>query len=125
MSSNFQISGNILKVDNFEISFDYEIGEVKYWDGVYVVFLSLPRGAKEVDNVYGVNSEGELIWRIENPVQAFNLDESEQGYDYYASSIYVGINLTPTGVLSATTFFGMKYTFDHKTGKLLEKAFVK
>ena len=42
-----------------------------------------------------------------------------------AKNIYVGINLDETGILSGITFFGMKYTIDHKTGKLLEKEYMR
>ena len=125
MSSSFEMSEKRLIINNFEVNFDYNIENVVYWDGVYVVLLHIPNESKEVDNIYGVDCNGDIIWRIENPIQAFNVDENVTWYDHLALSIYVGLNLTPAGDFSATTFFGIKYTFDHKSGKLLEKEFVK
>jgi len=121
MYSDYKITANTLKANNFEVNFEYNIKDAKYWDGIYVVLLNVPKGINEFDNIYGVNSEGKVIWRIQNPIEAFAIDKNEQGYNYIASSIYVHITLSPNGIFTAITFFAMKYTFDFKTGKLLTK----
>lgn len=116
----FEIIENSLKAEKFNLKFEHQITDVKYWDGVYVVLLSIPNEVDEVDNIYGVDDNGNIIWRIENPIQAFTIAESEQGYDYFTSSVYVAIHLDD-GVFSGNTFFAIKYVFDYKTGKLIKK----
>jgi len=120
----YKIAGNSLKTERFNINFNYRIADVRYWDGVYIVLLSIPNEIDEVDNIYGVDGNGKIIWRIENPIKAFKIDEQEQGYNYFASSVYVAIHLDK-GVFTGTTFFAIKYTFDYKTGKLINKESVR
>ena len=125
MISEFRVLDKMLKTDGFETSFDYKIEDVKYQDGIYVVLLYIPSGLKEVDNIYGVDSDGKIVWRIENPIQAFNIEKDVSWYEHMASSIYVMMNLSLSGVFTATTFSAMKYTFDHRTGKLLDQEFMR
>jgi hypothetical protein len=115
---NYDTIGNILKTDNFIINFDYIIADVKYLDGIFVVLLSIPNEVNETDNIYGIDLNGDKIWKIENPIKAFNVNKYEQGYNYLALSTYTLTHLSQNGIFTATTFFAMKYTFDHKTGKL-------
>jgi len=90
-----------------------------------VVLLDIPVGVDEIDNIYGVSQDGNVIWRVENPLKAFKIDENTQGFEYYAKSIYVGISVDDKEMLSGTTFFGMKYIIDCKTGKLLKKEYMR
>lgn len=125
MSKNYEVEKCELKTANFTVKFDYEIAKVEYLDGIYIVLLYIPVGIDEVDNIYGVDSNGNVLWRVENPVKAFSLSEDDQGFMYSAKSIYVGLNLDEAGTLSGTTFFAMRYTIDYKTGKLLKEEFMR
>ena len=117
---NYKILKCSLKTNEFIVDFDYKIASVKYFDEIYVVLLSIPTKVDEVDNIYGVDRKGNIAWRIENPIKAFNIGEDEQGYNYFSSSTYVNISVNE-GIFTGITFFSMKYTFDYKTGKLLKK----
>lgn len=121
MSSNYEVINKTLKANNFIVEFKHNIQDVIFWDGIYIVLLSIPNEVNEVDNIYGVNSDGEVIWEIENPTKAFKLNKKEQGYNYMALSIYVHMNVSAEGVFTANTYFGMRYIFDYKTGKILKK----
>lgn len=121
MDTNYEVIEKTLKTDNFTVNFEHNIQDVILWDKIYIILLSIPNEVEEVDNIYGVNLSGKVIWRIENPVKAFNLKEEEQGYDYMVSSIYVLMHLSAEGVFTANTFGGMRYIFDYKTGKLLKQ----
>ena len=123
--NDFEVEKNVLTINNFIIKFDYVISIVKFIDGTYIVLLDTPVGADGIDNIYGVASDGAIIWRVENPIKAFGLSENTQGFEYYAKSIYVDISLGDNKNLSGTTFFGMKYIIDCKTGKLLEKDYIR
>lgn len=116
----YKVIDNKLFIDENECDFEYNIEDVKYQEGVYIVLLNIPSEVNEADNIYGVNELGEVIWRIENPIIAFNIKPDEQGYNYYADSIYVGLFVSE-GKFSASTFFGMNYVFNFKTGKLISK----
>ena len=122
---NCETSEKTLKTKSFEVNFDYNISEVKYWDGIFVVLLDIPVGTNEIDNVYGVDSSGKVVWRIENAARAFSVDENAPWYNTYAQNIYVGINLSADGILVAFSHQSMKYTVDCKTGKLLDETFTK
>ena len=123
--SNYEVYNNKLIVNGFEIEFDYDIADVKYMDKVYVVLLHIPNEVNEVDNIYGVDHMARLLWRIESPIAAYNITPSEQGYNYLVSSTYVHMYMDSEGVFTANTFFSIKYTFDHKTGKLLGREFTR
>ena len=122
---NCEVKKNELTVNDFTVKFDYAIRDVKFLDGIYVVLLDVPVGVDEVDNIYGVALDGTIIWRVENPIKAFSLSESTQGFEYFAKSIYVYISLDDKKNLSGTTFFGMKHIIDLKTGKLLENDYIR
>jgi hypothetical protein len=121
MNLDYEIVENTLKLNGFAVDFKYQIADTKYWDGIYIVMLEIPNEINETDNIYGVDSKGNVIWRIENPIKAFNVAKNEQGYNYLAASTYVHMHLGLNGDFTATTFFAIKYTFDYKTGKLLGK----
>jgi hypothetical protein len=123
MNSKYEIVKNTLETNNFKVDFTYNIADVKYWDDIYVVLLTIPNEINETENIYGVNIDGEVIWRIENPINAFKVDKDEQGYNYLSSSVYTHMHLSSNGTFTATTFFAMKYVFDSRTGKLLKKEF--
>lgn len=121
MSLNYEVINKTLKTDDFTVKFEYNIQDVIFWDEIYIILLSIPNEVNEIDNIYGVNLSGEVIWRIENPIRAFKLNKDEQGYDYMVTSIYVLMHLSTEGVFTANTFGGMRYIFDYKTGKLLKQ----
>ena len=118
----YEILENSLTTDSFNVEFKHKIADVKYWNGIYVVLLSIPNKVDEIDNIYGVDESGKVVWRIENPIKAFKINETEQGYNYFASSVYAAIHLDE-GVFIGTTFFAIKYEFDYRTGKLTSKDF--
>lgn len=121
MNGRYEVSNKKLVTPQFERTFDHEIHEVIYYKNIYVVLLTIPNDCNEVDNIYGINSVGKQIWRIENPEKVFNIQKTGKSeFDNMTLSIYVGLN-QDDDVFSATTFFGIKYIFDYQNGKLLEK----
>ena len=77
---NYEISGHSFTTNNFSIRFEHEIMSVHYYDGIYVVLLGHPNKVTpmdEDDSIYGVDLEGNIVWRIENPTEAFNLSKEE------------------------------------------------
>lgn len=103
-----------------ETEFQYKILDVKYHSKLYIVMLNIPNSVEEVDNVYGVDENGTIIWRIESPIKAFAISSNTKGYDYYRKSTYVGFLDSDDNFLRVVTFSGMKYKLNCENGKLLE-----
>lgn len=103
-----------------EVKFQYNILDIRYSNGLYVVMLDIPKSVDEIDNIYGVNEDGVIVWRVENPIRAFNISEDTKGYAYYKQSVYVGFLESNDKFLHVVTFFGMKYKLNGENGKLIE-----
>ena len=115
---DYEIIENTLKTQIFEVCFDHDIQTVIRHNNVYVVLL----GSQDINckisralrtNVYGVNSCGEIIWRIQDT-------RSFEGNNNVDLSLIIDIEKDKDGNLFAYTFTGTKYRFDSTTGKLLE-----
>ena len=120
--NDYRIENKKLLSKDFKVDFDYNIKDIQYIDNIYIILLDIPNNVDEIDNVYGVNEKGEIIWRIENPEKTFPVNKTgKPEYDNIALSVYVSINFNPDMLLTATTFFATKYVVDYKTGKLLKK----
>jgi len=121
MNAKYKIMSNKLIADGFMVEFSFDIGQVEFWDGIYIVRLNITDGVHEYDNIYGISTKGEKVWRIENPIKAFGVNGSTQGYEYYAKSIYIGFELNQDGTLIAISFNAMEYVVDCKTGKITKQ----
>jgi len=120
MNTDYKILNNRLITSDFEIDFAFDIGQVGLWSGIYVVRLSIPIPVCAYNNVYGVNSKGEIVWQIQDPVSAFKITKSTQGYLYYIENIYEAINQGQNETFLAYTHKSMEYIVDCRTGKLLD-----
>lgn|GEM_PF-2451972 len=121
MTKHYEISGNKLIAEDFTVDFGYEIGQAEYRDGIYIVRLDIPQGVEKLNNIFGIDLNGKIVWQIESPLKAFNITEETQGYDYYAKSEYVNFHLGVDGMIYAHTFASMCYIVDYKNGKLLDE----
>lgn len=126
MKKDYEIFGKTLKTKTFEIGFDYNIEEVIFHDNVFVILLNAAdengKVMKEVvNNVYGVNPQGQIIWRIGEPTLPTVTSEwDKEEENNIDSEMFTLIHLWPEGI-KATTFFAKRYTLDHKTGRMLGK----
>ena len=111
---------NKLIIEVCEVEFQYDILDVKYCNELYIVMLKIPNSVEETDNVYGIRDDGTVEWRIENPVNAFEISNDVKGYAYYEQSIYVGFLDSDEGFLHVVTFSGMKYKLDCRNGNLVK-----
>lgn len=123
MEKNYEVCGRTLKTKAFETSFEHNVETVIWHDDVLVVLLSPTDENGSVmknlmNNVYGVNSQGKILWQIDPakmPHELWPYVDNETN-----NALFTGISLCPSGV-EATTFFSMRYTLDHKTGRILKK----
>ncbi|WP_430885869.1 hypothetical protein [Fusibacter sp. JL216-2] len=109
---NVTIDNNKIIVGENECRFDHPILDYVHSDGVYIVVLNIPKGTKEIDNVYGVNENGKLIWKIQSVTDAFGIAENTP---------YISIRIDESDSVVVNNFFGMRYEVDPSDGTLKKK----
>lgn len=110
--SEFKINQNKLITDNFEVKFEHKINKVEYISKIYLVLLEIPKGSNEVDNLYAVNEKGEIFWRVQSVKDAFNIPQNTP---------YIAMNIINSKIVQVTSFFGMRYSLEILSGKLIDK----
>lgn len=110
--TTYIIERNILKTTEFEIQFQYDIDSIECIDNMYLVLLKIPKGSKEVDNLLGVDSNGKVIWKVQNAGEAFGILQNTP---------YVAMHIVDSKKVKVTSFFGFRFTVSIVDGKLLEK----
>ena len=108
-------TGNDLTIGKNIIQFDKSIQEIKVVNNVIIVLLNTPMDDHTLDNVYGVNFSGKILWRIQEP------NKELIGSLRYP---YVGIsnNENKVGVID---FYGRRFFIDEMNGRIIGKDFVK
>lgn len=97
------------------IRFDHKIASTKEVNGILVVLLDVPSDKIMTENVFGVSSEGKLLWQIESVL--------ETSTDTVNSYTAIGQCTSNTIVLS--NWNGTAVNVDVQTGKILEVKIVK
>ncbi len=97
---------NVLKTDFKETTFDFPIKEVVRYRGIYIVLISPLDNLEYPLNVYGVNSEGDIMWKI----KSFN------GEQVIFDKIEVNMN---NGKLYLKDINHFKYLIDVETGEII------
>ncbi len=110
MESSF--SRNMLVTEQFELEFVFPISKTIYVGNVYIVLLEIPRKSSEVDNLYGVDNKGKIIWKVESVQKAFGLVNSTP---------YIAVNVVSEEVVSVTNFYGMRFYVRVADGTLFDK----
>ena len=102
----------------FELCFNHEIEKAIKHNEMFVVLLSScyhnsGRVRNDINNnVYGVNSSGKIIWRIQDPRQLHCKFDARP-------TLYTSIERYDDNIFYATCFDEIQYMFDYRTGKLL------
>ena len=66
MSNTYSIHGNAIQLSSGQrLSFDYPIAQTENAGEIIVIRLDVPRGSKYNENVFGVSSQGELLWQVQ------------------------------------------------------------
>lgn len=92
--------------------FPYPVSKVKYFEGVYIVLVEPPFGERFNENAYGVNGEGEILWKV-TAVKHVRED-----------SPYTGIS-EKAGVALLHNWDGYTLAIEPRTGKILREQFTK
>ena len=109
---SYTIEKDILKTIEFEIQFQYDIDSVEHINNMYLVLLRIPMGSKEVDNLLGLDSNGKIVWKVQDAGEAFGILQNTP---------YVAMHIVDSKKVKVISFFGFCFTVRIEDGKLLEK----
>lgn len=110
-----EFSNRDLIIDHKVIGFENNIHEVKIINDVILVLLNIPVGDNTLDNLYGVNFNGDILWRIKEP-------SSELAGSLRFPYVGISLNKNKMGVVD---FYGRRFFVDEKNGEILGKDIVK
>ncbi len=94
------------------VEFSYLIGKIETFDDCVIVMIDPPMKTIFNENIYGVSYDGKILWQVEK-IEHVDRD-----------SPYTGMG-QEKGLLSAYNWDGFDYRIEPKTGKIIDKIFVK
>jgi hypothetical protein len=115
----YVIDKNKVTVNGKTIDFPFEIGEAFLIKNMLVVRIEIPLGRKHdenimTENVYGINSEGELAWRIQKISDAYPRFEN-------TGNLYTVITERANDIMTVVSFEDEVFIVDPCTGEILGK----
>lgn len=118
MSNQVAIDGKKLILPKKSVHFKFNIAQVYYDNGLYVVLLDIPDDVEgKNDNIYALTEDGEAKWKV-HINQKINPDIK-------LTSPFVGMSVLDNGNISATSFYGLNYEISIEDGSLLSSRLVK
>lgn len=110
--TKYNVIENMLITDSFQIEFEHKINTIEMVEDIYLVLLKVPKGSKEVDNLYGIDKYGKIIWRVQNIKEAFDIPQNTP---------YIALRVLDSQKAQVTSFFGIRFTINTRNGKMIEK----
>ena len=114
--NNYSVRGNTIVLNNGKtINFDYPIfeKEVIDIDGIIIVVLEIPPRINYNNNVFALNLNGEIIWRI-------NFTK-EQLFSQEKNCSFVGAFLNKEGQLILFNWCDTAFIINPKNGEILDR----
>ncbi|ATW25758.1 hypothetical protein [Candidatus Formimonas warabiya] len=115
MAINYSVRQGVLTVNGHTVSFSFPVRTVKEMDCLLVVLLAIPFDRLVYDNVYAVDSQGEILWQIQN-----------------AQEIFPGKNRLPyenmmirEGKIVVSDFYGARFFVNPANGEIIGRDQVK
>lgn len=106
---DFYIQSNTLHIGTRKINFQYEILQVKEIGSLLIITLDIPANSNDIDNVYAVNSDCEMIWQIQS---------REKFQKNYFKVPYVGVSIQGE-LIKAIDFYGARFLVDPRNGSIV------
>jgi hypothetical protein len=97
------------------VTFEFEIQEIVEVDGVLVVILEIPPNRMMTENVFGISTEGKLLWQIERTA-ANSTDPANK---------YTGFTGHDQKIVRIYNWNGTSNAVDARTGKVLSTGIAK
>lgn len=108
-------SKNVVYTNSKEVIFKYDILEIEEVGDKILVLLKIEPGCNELDNLYCISNNGDMLWRIESANENY---AGKLRFPYFGIS---SINLKH----SVVDFYGRRFFFDIDSGKIIGKDIVK
>lgn len=111
----YQYNNKGIEINRIKHEFNFNIRKVVKYEGRYIVLLSIPFDSQEINNIYCLDSQANLVWRSEDLATLYpkikNLPYEQMGIK--DDAIY------------ASDFYGRNYKINLDTGKIEDCAIVK
>lgn len=108
----YSIQNKSLVTPDFRVEFESRINVIEKMDDIFLILLEVEKGSTDVDNVYGVDKFGRVVWRIQSITEAFRIAQNTP---------YIALKVIDSEKAQVTSFFGMRFTFSIHNGRMLEK----
>jgi hypothetical protein len=97
---------------DFRLDFKNKINTIEKVNDIFLVLLEVEKGSTDVDNLYGVDKYGVIIWRIQSIKEALGIAQNTP---------YISLKVIDFEKAQVTSFFGMRFTFCIHNGQIFEK----
>ncbi|WP_026906955.1 hypothetical protein [Paucisalibacillus globulus] len=115
MSIKFNQYDNKLVVENKNIVFDHDIRYIVEVNDTLIVLLSIPNNVRYLNNVFGINHNGTIKWRIQSVGDVFPV-KNQLPYE----------NLMVHGTeVFVSDFYGRRFSLNPINGEILSSDVVK
>lgn len=105
----YEYENNQIEINRHKYCFDYNIGTVIYYQKKYIVMLTIPDEAADINNIFCLDEQANLLWQSED----LNLL-----YPGYKNEPYANVGIKD-GYIYASDFVGCNYKISLETGKIV------
>ncbi len=111
MATTITIRNNTLYLNNNLIYFDYSVESVIIHENKVLVLLDVPTNSNETSNIFLVNMNAEIVWRIQAVKDKYPQRKN--------TTPFVGISIINNSLI-ANDFFGLRYLISIKDGSIID-----
>lgn len=104
----YKFSKNLIEINNCTCDFNYDIRTVVQYKEKYIVLLGIPFHSDEINNIYCLDAQANLVWQSEDLSQLFpklkNLAYEQMGIK--------------DNIIYASDFYGRNYRINADNGRI-------
>lgn len=105
----YQYKKSHIEINNNSYDFDFDIRTVIQYKETYVVLLAIPFNKTEINNIYCLDADAKLVWRVED--LAVRYPELKKLLPYEQMGI-------KDDIIFASDFYGRNYQINVTNGKI-------
>jgi outer membrane protein assembly factor BamB len=105
----FKIKNNRIEINSSMYDFKFDIRTVIQYKNNYIVLLSIPFNDSEINNVYCLNSNAELLWQSQDLSSLYQNSKNLLPYEQMRMK---------DGYIYASDFYGRNYKINANNGKI-------
>lgn len=115
MDINYMVKDNQLIINNHHVNFLFPIRTAQILDGNIIVLLAIPFNNDTVDNLYLIDSNGEIVWQSQKLKELYPTEKLLP---------YEQMVIDEQGI-RVTDFYGRRYFIDLSNGKIIKRDIIK